>query len=303
MFSTTGRNESFRAGLGTGIPAVTELPDFPLRQDNPVTINVGAVDPDNDELDFQITVTGDTDIFAEPPTISSNGQLELTAVRPGSARITINVRDPEGLGEQFSFNVDVPFEAPTQAIPNDFVPFSGQRQLSNTLPSLRNGIYESAPELTIDTTLNYRAVIETEKGDITFDLFAEESPLTVNNFVNLAEDGFYDGLTFHRVVEGFVAQGGDPTGIGSGGPGYQFADELDNGLEFNGFGQLAMANSGPNTNGSQFFFTLNDNPSFAGEHTIFGQVIDGENVLQSLNFTEEIGATPDIIQRVTIEIV
>ena len=129
----------------------------------------------------------------------------------------------------------------------------------------------------------------------------QASPITVNNFVNLAEDGFYDGVTFHRVIDDFVAQGGDPTGTGSGGPGYQFVDELNNGLNFRGFGQLAMANSGPDTNGSQFFFTLNDNPAFSGDHTIFGEIVEGEDVLRAIELTNG-SNTPEVIQRVRIEI-
>ena len=247
-------------------------------------------------------MTGDTEIFGGlPPTISDDGQILLEAVTQGSADVTVNVRDPEGLGSQFTFTVSSPFESPTGSVPADFQAFSGNRQLSNTLPSARNAIYQSAPAITIDTSLDYQAILETADGEIRFDLFESESPLTVNNFVNLAEDGFYDGLTFHRVINNFVAQGGDPTGAGSGGPGYEFADEINNGLEFNGFGQLAMANSGPNTNGSQFFFTLNDAPSFSGDHTIFGEVISGEQVLRDINLTSS--GDPEIIQRVRIEIV
>ena len=283
-------------------PAVTELPDIPLPQNNPLTINVGAIDPDDTDLDFTVSVTGDTEIFGGlPPTISDDGQILLEAVTQGSADVTVNVRDPEGLGSQFTFTVSSPFESPTGSVPADFQAFSGNRQLSNTLPSARNAIYQSAPAITIDTSLDYQAILETADGEIRFDLFESESPLTVNNFVNLAEDGFYDGLTFHRVINNFVAQGGDPTGAGSGGPGYEFADEINNGLEFNGFGQLAMANSGPNTNGSQFFFTLNDAPSFSGDHTIFGEVISGEQVLRDINLTSS--GDPEIIQRVRIEIV
>ena len=209
--------------------------------------------------------------------------------------------DPWGTQSIAEVEVNVPFEEPSGNVPNDFQQFSGERQLSNVTPNLRNEIYDSAPEMTIDTNLDYQAVIETSDGIIRVDLFESESPITVNNFVNLAEDGYYDGLTFHRVLPNFVAQGGDPTGVGSGGPGYQFVDELNNGLVFSGFGQLAMANSGPNTNGSQFFFTLNENPAFAGEHTIFGDVIQGENVLLDVNLTSS--GVAEIIQRVTIEVV
>ena len=278
-------------------PVVTELADIPLAQNTPLTLNVDAIDPDSPTLAYAISVTGDTEIFGDTlPTISEDGQIQLETVTFGTADITVDVRDEAGLGSQFTFSVTSPFETPTAQIPDDFAQFSGNRQLSDTDPVLRNNIYDAAPAFTIDTSLNYQAVIETANGDIRFDLFESESPLTVNNFVNLAEDGFYDGLTFHRVIGDFVAQGGDPTGAGAGGPGYQFADELDNGLEFTGFGQLAKANSGPNTNGSQFFFTLNDNPAFAGEHTIFGEIIEGEQALLDVSQGE-------IIQRVRIEIV
>ena len=207
------------------------------------------------------------------PTIAANGQIQLEAVIPGEAEITVTVTDSSGESDQFTFDVNVPFTPPAGAVPADFVPFSGQRQLAGTDPVLRNNIYDSAPEFNLEAGRDYRAIVETADGEIVVDLFENESPLTVNNFVNLALDGFYDGVTFHRVIDGFVAQGGDPSGTGGGGPGYQFVDELNNGLNFNGFGQLAMANSGPNTNGSQFFFTLSDNPSFAGNHTIFGEII------------------------------
>ena len=285
------------------VPVVTAISDVTLAQNDPLVINIGAVDPDDADLWFDVSFSGFTDIFGETlPTISNDGQITLNAVTFGSANITVTVMDDEGAQDEFTFAVNVPFEAPTQAVPDDFDPFSGQRQLSNTLPSLRTGIYAVAPAMTIDTSLNYQGVLETADGEIRFDLFAAESPITVNNFVNLAEDGFFDGLTFHRVLENFVAQGGDPNGLGNGGPGYQFVDEVDNGLSFNGFGQLAMANSGPNTNGSQFFFTLNDNPAFAGQHTIFGEVISGEDVLRAVNLTGS-GGEAEVIQRVRIEIV
>ena len=282
-------------------PTVTELQDIPVQLNTPLTLNVDAIDPDSPTLAYAISVTGDTDIFGDTlPTISEDGQIQLETIGFGTADITVDVRDEAGLGSQFTFSVTTAFEAPTAQVPDDFEPFSGNRQLSDVDPILRNNIFDSPPPFNIDTSLNYQAVIETANGDIRFDLFETESPLTVNNFVNLAEDGFFDGLTFHRVIDNFVAQGGDPTGAGPGGPGFQFADELDNGLEFTGFGQLAMANAGPNTNGSQFFFTLNDNPAFAGEHTIFGELIEGDAAGEQALLDVTQG---EVIQRIRIEIV
>ena len=115
--------------------------------------------------------------------------------------------------------------------------------------------------------------IITAKGDININLLPDKSPVTVANFVNLAKKGYYDGLKFHRVIDNFMAQGGDPTGTGAGGPGYQFEDEVNNGLNFSKPGKLAMANAGPGTNGSQFFITTVPTEWLNGNHTIFGEVV------------------------------
>ena len=118
-----------------------------------------------------------------------------------------------------------------------------------------------------------KAKIITAKGDININLLPDKSPVTVANFVNLAKKGYYNGLKFHRVIENFMAQGGDPTGTGAGGPGYQFEDEVNNGLNFSKAGKLAMANAGPGTNGSQFFITTVPTEWLNGNHTIFGEVV------------------------------
>ena len=149
-------------------------------------------------------------------------------------------------------------------------------------PADRNGMYSVAPEMSIDPTREYHAIFKTEKGDMRVQIFADRTPLTVNNFVFLAQDGFYNNTTFHRVLENFMAQGGDPTGTGAGGPGYQFQDEIVPGLQFDRAGLLAMANAGPNTNGSQFFITFVETPWLNGNHTIFGEVMEGMEVLHSL---------------------
>ncbi|MFC2054152.1 peptidylprolyl isomerase [Chloroflexota bacterium] len=134
----------------------------------------------------------------------------------------------------------------------------------------------------IDQTKEYVATIETEKGDITIELYAEEAPLAVNSFIFLVQDGWYDNVTFHRVVPGFVAQGGDPSGTGMGGPGYVFDNEVSPDLKFDQPGLLGMANSGPGTNGSQFFITYTSVPHLDGSYTIFGRVISGMDVVESL---------------------
>ncbi len=138
------------------------------------------------------------------------------------------------------------------------------------------------PTGALDPTKSYSAKLKTERGEIVCELFAADAPLTVENFANLARAGFYDGTTFHRVIPGFMAQGGDPTGTGSGGPGYQFADEVSAKRRHDGPGVLSMANAGPNTNGSQFFLTFGATPHLDGRHTVFGRVTSGMDVLQSI---------------------
>jgi cyclophilin family peptidyl-prolyl cis-trans isomerase len=138
------------------------------------------------------------------------------------------------------------------------------------------------PPMSIDPEKIYLATFKTEKGDIQVELFADRAPRTVNSFVFLVEQRFYDDTTFHRILPDFMAQGGDPTGTGAGGPGYQFEDEFSPDLQFDDAGYLAMANSGPNTNGSQFFMTYGPTPWLNGRHTIFGKVLQGMDVLRSL---------------------
>ena len=134
--------------------------------------------------------------------------------------------------------------------------------------------------MTIDTSKQYTAIIETEKGNLLLELFAKDVPKTVNNFIFLARDGFYDGSTFHRIIPGFMAQGGDPTGTGSGGPGYRFEDEFTS--HKHEAGALSMANAGPDTNGSQFFITYVPVYQLDGKHSVFGQLTEGMDVLKAL---------------------
>jgi len=142
--------------------------------------------------------------------------------------------------------------------------------------------WNKAPAMVIDPTKKYSALLKTDKGDIKIALFTDKAPKTVNNFVFLSRSGFYDGTIFHRVIADFMAQGGDPTGTGRGGPGYQFNDEFHPKLRHDKPGILSMANAGSNTNGSQFFITHVPTPWLDGKHSIFGQVILGLDVLFSI---------------------
>ena len=152
--------------------------------------------------------------------------------------------------------------------------------------------YSAPPSMTIDATKQYIATIETEKGKLVLELFAGDVPLTVNNFVFLARDGFYNGTIFHRVIPGFMVQGGDPTGTGRGGPGYRFADEFTK--HIHNVGTLSMANAGHDTNGSQFFITYAPQPHLNGKHSVFGQLVSGMDVLETI-------VNGDILTGITIE--
>jgi peptidyl-prolyl cis-trans isomerase B (cyclophilin B) len=152
--------------------------------------------------------------------------------------------------------------------------------------------YPAPPPMTIDTGKQYAAIIETEKGNLVLELYAGDAPLTVNNFVFLAREGFYNGTTFHRVIPDFMAQGGDPTGTGRGNPGYFFADEFT--AHTHVTGALSMANSGANTNGCQFFITYAPQHHLDGKHSVFGQLKEGMDVLKKL-------VNGDAMTRITIE--
>jgi peptidyl-prolyl cis-trans isomerase B (cyclophilin B) len=142
--------------------------------------------------------------------------------------------------------------------------------------------YSSPPPMTIDPSKKFSATLDTSKGTIVADLFAKDAPKTVNNFVFLAREGFYDGTQFHRVIADFMIQGGDPTGTGRGGPGYRFEDEVKINPHKHQVGSLSMANAGPNTNGSQFFITHVVTNWLDGKHTVFGQVKSGQDVVNKI---------------------
>ncbi len=142
--------------------------------------------------------------------------------------------------------------------------------------------WDTPPELQIDTDAVYEATLDTSKGTIALELYPEHAPHTVNNFVFLAGEEFYDGTPFHRVIEGFMVQAGDPTGTGRGGPGYQFDDEIEGNPLRHETGVLSMANAGPDTNGSQFFITRGPQSHLDGKHTVFGDVIEGQDVVDAI---------------------
>src|SRR5438132_9371944 len=150
--------------------------------------------------------------------------------------------------------------------------------------------YSAPPEFTIDAEKNYTATFNTSRGTIVCDLFPKDAPNTVNNFVFLARDGFYDGRKCHRVIADFMIQGGDPEGTGRGGPGYKFADELKNNPRKHQVGSLSMANAGPNTNGSQFFVTHIVTNWLDGKHTVFGQVKQGQETVNAIRQGDELSS-------------
>ena len=163
--------------------------------------------------------------------------------------------------------------------------------------------YDRPPEMTLDPEKDYHANLVTEKGTVRIRLFAREAPQTVNNFVFLAREGYFDGTTFHRVIEGFMAQGGDPTGTGAGGPGYRIMDEFHTDLRHDRPGILSMANRGPDTGGSQFFITHVATPWLDDRHAVFGEVVEGMEVVNALRERDpQTDREPgDRVERVEIE--
>ncbi len=162
--------------------------------------------------------------------------------------------------------------------------------------------WSTPPAMEIDSKKSYTATFKTDKGDIVAQLFADKVPGTVNNLVFLARQGFYDNTIFHRVIDNFMVQGGDPTGTGSGGPGYDFADEFHPDLKHDKQGVLSMANAGPNTNGSQFFITHRETPWLDNKHSVFGQVIGGMDVLMSIPARDPSDRSAPAAKLLTVEI-
>jgi len=190
-------------------------------------------------------------------------------------------------------------------VPEDQIPYDAETlELVLALAKQEANHYETCPPMTVQKNKTYSAEFKTSKGDFTIELYADKAPLAVNNFVFLAKQGYYDGVPFHRVLEGYIAQAGDPTGSGAGGPGYTFADEIVDSLKFDRAGLVAMANAGTNTNGSQFFITYAAAPNLDGGYTIFGEVTSGMEVVDSLTPRDPSASgelpIPDTIISITI---
>ncbi len=194
--------------------------------------------------------------------------------------------------------------APTLPTLSGTVTASGPVKRFIDVGGVRIAQYSSVPPVTIDTSANYTAVMRTSLGNMAIELFAAEAPVTVNNFIFLAIEGFYNNVVFHRVIPSFMIQGGDPLGQGTGGPGYKFQDEFVASLTFDQPGMLAMANSGPATNGSQFFVTVAPTPHLNGAHTIFGQITQGQEVADAISLAQtrpgNIPVTPILILGIDI---
>ena len=197
-----------------------------------------------------------------------------------------------------------PEASPTAAATTgDPTPTGTSAAPTSTIVSARQAArqqYSSPPAMGLDAGSEYAADFRTSLGNFRVELLATQTPVTVNNFVFLAKEGFYDGVIFHRVIENFMIQGGDPTGTGGGGPGYRFEDEIVPGLVFDAPGKLAMANAGPGTNGSQFFITTVPTPHLNGNHTIFGTVTEGQEVVDAISRVTT-GARNAPVQRVEIQ--
>ena len=258
-----------------------------------LTLDATSFAGNEDVLDFEVVDAG---LLTGLLSISESGELTLpVASEAGSFDVVVAVTDSLGERAEQAFAIDVA----------EFVPFEGVGALSNIPPAQRNDIYTSPPPQNIDTSLTYDAVLDTSQGEIRVRLLDDESPTFVNNFINLARDGFYDGLTFHRVIDGFVGQGGDPLGEGFGGPGFEIPDEVGNDIPFDSRGQLSFANAGNNTTGSQFFFTFAPTNLSVDQFSVFGNITSGDAVLDLLTRTEQFGipvpnVVPDVINSITI---
>ena len=190
--------------------------------------------------------------------------------------------------------------------PLDFDPLSQTVDLVSKLAVVEERQFSECPPMTVDPLKEYYATMHTEKGDIVIKLWPDVAPFAVNSFIFLAENDWYDNTTFHRVLQDFVAQGGDPSGTGAGNPGYLFSLEVSTAVTFDRPGLFAMANSGPTSNGSQFFITYSAQPGLNGRFTIFGEVVEGMDVVESLTLrdpqTDPDAPPGDLILDVTIEV-
>ncbi len=289
------------SGTGMGGPGYTFADEFhpDLRHDGPGVLSMANAGPGTNGSQFFITydatpwLDGKHSVFGKivegmDVVQSLNPRDPQTATGPGDEIKTIRIEETEKslLPEPTPVVLTEPGAVP---MPDD--------------PMQRVGMYEHPPEMVIDPETSYVATIKTEKGDLVVELFAGQAPRTVNNFIFLAREGYYDNTTFHRVIEDFMAQAGDPSGTGRGGPGYTFADEFHPDLTHDGPGVLSMANAGANTNGSQFFITFAETPWLDGKHSVFGKVVEGMDVVRkiSLRDPQTAQAPGDVIETIVIE--
>ncbi len=288
-------------GTGMGGPGYAFPDEFhpDLRHDAPGVLSMANAGPNTNGSQFFIT-------FQETPWLDGKHTIFGRVVDGWDVLENLEPRDPQSATEPGDLIKAISIEesdvsrlpTPTPTV----VVEPGSVEMPEN-PAERNSLYAHPPATIIDPEKDYVAVIETEKGDIVVDLFEARAPNTVNNFVFLAREGFYDDTTFHRVIEEFMAQAGDPTGTGMGGPGYRFADEFHPELRHDSPGILSMANSGPNTNGSQFFITFVPTPWLDNKHTVFGRVIEGMDVVNAISLRDPQKASEpgDLIKTIRIE--
>ncbi len=274
------------------VPTLAAIDDQSVDFASAIQFQTSAADVDNETLTYSVSVAG-LSAAESQPTVSEAGEFNWTPTEAGEFDVTVSVEDSSNAVADQTFTVTV-------------------GALTDIAPVDRDGIYPQAPGNSINTANTYDAVFDTDQGEITVRLLDDESPTFVNNFVSLARDGFYDGLILHRVIDGFVAQGGDPRGTGTGGPGYQIPDEVGNTIPFNSRGQLSYANSGNNTTGSQFFITFGATGLNTNQFSVFGNVTSGDDVLDQLERTftpnpipggPDIpipGAVPTVVNSITI---
>jgi cyclophilin family peptidyl-prolyl cis-trans isomerase/protein-disulfide isomerase len=216
---------------------------------------------------------------------------------------TYNANVSEDYANGTAFVTGTPFVL-MNGIPLMYIPAASFEEAWQFAVDFPASQYTSCPEFTLDRGKQYFATVETTKGSFVMELFVDSAPTTVNSFIALAEDGYFDDVNFHRVIQGFVAQTGDPTGSGIFGPGYEFANEIDPSLSYNSRGIVGMANSGADTNGSQFFITYSPQPALNGGYTIFAYIVEGMDVVESLQAIDPnnpvAGIEPDKIVSITI---
>jgi len=307
--SNTDNTDSTDSSAATAVPVPAEDAPPPVPTDVPVDPASVTMTDEEQRKDSYQTLILEGQFDPEDANCVLDGLYERT----GNYSLELDPALDASVAEELQNmvltcqGIEIPVAPSAEAPTSDLTIEEWRQGAGDFAPESRNGVYAAVgyPPMTIDETASYVAVMTTASGEMRFQLSAADAPITVNNFVNLAEDGYFDGVTFHRVIEGFMAQGGDPSGSGSGGPGYQFPNEFTEGVEFVERGQLAMANAGMNTNGSQFFITFTPSEFLGGaNYTIFGSLLEGDDVLASVDMRDPGSAVAPgtIIESVRIEV-